>query len=314
MSTQRTSAVATRPAAGAHQRGRITLPQNFRLHEVLGFHARDPEGVAEGVFPGGLHKGLLWEGSPARLVVRFDAGTTEIELEVDAADATVDRQALAAMVERMLGLTQPVDAFEALHRNHPLLGPLLARQSGLRVPLAASPFEALAWAITGQQISLPAAVSLRRRLIRLAGAMHSSGLACYPGPAQLAALRTQDLRAAGFSRAKAEALLIVSREAVAGRLSFEPIPAAALAAPAVEALRADLLAVPGIGPWTVDYTLLRGYGWLDGSLHGDVAVRRKLQRLLGVNDPIAASAAARWLEPFSPYRALVAAHLWAMPG
>ena len=34
----------------------------------------------------------------------------------------------------------------------------------------------------------------------------------------------------------------------------------------------------GIGPWTVDYALLRGFARLDGSLHGDAAVRRQLQR------------------------------------
>ena len=78
----------------------------------------------------------------------------------------------------------------------------------------------------------------------------------------------------------------------------------------VAAASAQLLAVKGIGPWTVNYTLLRGYGWPDGSLHGDVAVRKALARLQGV-ERITEAQTRDWLAPFAPWRALVAAHLWA---
>ncbi|PTQ85566.1 hypothetical protein C8R28_101339 [Nitrosomonas ureae] len=83
------------------------------------------------------------------------------------------------------------------------------------------------------------------------------------------------------------------------------------AEPPIEHIRQQLLQIRGIGPWTVDYTLLRGYGWLDGSLHGDVAVRRGLQILLN-NESINENQTRQWLENFSPWRALVAAHLWNM--
>jgi len=81
--------------------------------------------------------------------------------------------------------------------------------------------------------------------------------------------------------------------------------------PNAELIRERLLAVRGIGPWTVDYVLLRGFGWLDGSLHGDAAVRRGLGRLLGQAAAPDEQAARSWLTPFSPWRALLAAHLWA---
>jgi DNA-3-methyladenine glycosylase II len=57
--------------------------------------------------------------------------------------------------------------------------------------------------------------------------------------------------------------------------------------------------------------LLRGFGWLDGSLHGDVAVRKALQMLLGQTEKINEKDAKIWLEEFSPFRALVGAHLWS---
>lgn len=286
----------------------IPLPAGYRQNDVLAFHGRDPQGVAERVDTHGVRKGLTWAGHPACLTVRFEPGRCEIALAVDGATDTTE-DALTGMARRMLGLTQRIEDFENAHRSHPELGPLIARQPGLRVPLAASPFEALTWAITGQQISIVAAVSLRRNLIRLGGVTHSSGIACYPGPARVARLGEAPLRQAGFSTAKAQALVALSGEVQAGRLPLDEWTTA----PPVDTIRSRLLDVRGIGPWTVDYTLLRGFGWLDGSLHGDVAVRRKLQRLLGPAQPVDAAFTQNWLAAFSPWRALVAAHLWAMP-
>ncbi|MEQ1967988.1 hypothetical protein ABLA30_13355 [Xenorhabdus nematophila] len=62
--------------------------------------------------------------------------------------------------------------------------------------------------------------------------------------------------------------------------------------------------------WTINYTLLRGFNYLDGSLHGDVAVRRNLQYLLRQEDKVSAELAEKWLVNFSPWKALVGAHLW----
>ncbi len=139
--------------------------------------------------------------------------------------------------------------------------------------LAATPFEALTWAITGQQISLSAALSLRRKLIRAAGLGHSGGLACYPDAGSIARLSEADLHQAGFSRTKAQTLIALSQGVRQNRL---PLDAWLVTLPVAE-IRERLLRLRGIGPWTVDYALLRGFGWLDGSLHGDAAVRRNLQ-------------------------------------
>lgn len=294
----------------------IALPQGFRTGDVLAFHRRDPQQLAERVDADTLHKGLAWGGQPACLTIRFAAQRAEVALAVDrgpthrawANGEADDAAALARLARRMLGLTQPVAAFERTHARHPQLGPLIARNAGLRVALAATPFEALSWAITGQQVSLGAAVSLRRRLIEAAGLRHSGGLACYPDARRLLQLGEDALRAAGLSQAKARALRALADAVEQGRL---PLDAWAEDPPADE-IRSCLLRIRGIGPWTVDYALLRGFGWVDGSLHGDAAVRRGLQALLGTEARPTEDEARRWLAPFSPWRALVAAHLWAM--
>lgn len=305
---------------------RLPLPEGFRMADVLAFHRRDPQQLAERTFESdagtGLDKGVVWKGRPARLEIRINGAELRARCVIDGVDGAnagdADAQdALAGLVRHMLGLDQPVEAFERAHAGHPQLGPLLARNAGLRVPQAATPFEALSWAIVGQQVSLGAAVALRRKLILAVGRQHSSGLMCYPDASSLLQLDAGALRAAGCSQTKAEALLTLARAEVEGELPLEDwmgrgLQGDASSALPVDEIRARLLAIRGIGPWTVNYALLRGFGWLDGSLHGDAAVRRGLQHLIGSSERIGEREAERWLAPFSPWRALVAAHLWTL--
>lgn len=287
---------------------RIDLPNGFRRGDVLAFHRRDAQRIAERVDDAMLCKGLMWNGDAACLSLRFAGDCAEASLSVDGAHGHVDDGQFESMVRRMLGLTQHVEEFEELFRDHEEVGSLVSRNAGLRVSLTPTPFEALAWAIVGQMISVSAAVSIRRRLIHAAGVRHSSGIWCFPDAETITGLGRKLLLAAGFSNTKADSLIALS-----ALVADEELPLGAwIDSPVEDEIRERLLAVRGIGPWTVNYVLLRGFGFLDGSLHGDVAVRRNLQSLLGRPDKIGENEARQWLAQFSPWRALVAAHLWAM--
>ncbi len=286
---------------------RLALPPHYRACDFFEFHERDPQGVAEQVVGQTLRKGVVWKGHPSCLTLRFNDHEILAALDIDGTGTAPDD--VIPLARRMLGLDQPVEAFEHAHATHPQIGRLIARNTGLRVPLAASPFEALTWAVTGQQISLNAAVSLRRRLILAAGVRHSSGLHCYPDAAAIAGLGPDTLRQSGFSQAKTQTLLTLSRQVLDGSL---PLPRWLENKTAEEEIRTALLEIRGIGPWTVNYALLRGFGALDGALHGDAGVRRGLQHLLGQQEKVTEKQAQAWLAPFSPWRALVAAHLWAL--
>lgn len=286
----------------------FALPTAFRPEDILAFHRRDLAEVAERVSATALHKGLRWNDAPACLSIRFESGRADAELAIDGVASADDEARLATMVRRILGLDQRVEAFEEGLFDHPEVGALIASQRGLRVPLATTPYEALSWAIIGQQISLGAAVSIRRRLILATAARHSDGLLCYPQAGEIAEFDPEALRRLGFSASKAATLLTVSRLVADHALPLD----AWLHTLPVDEIQQRLLAVRGIGPWTVSYTLLRGFGWLDGSLHGDVAVRRAMQALFGSDEKIGEERAKSWLAEFSPWRALLAAHLWRL--
>lgn len=296
------------------------------------FHGRDVQQRSEWIQPDQhrLIKALMWQRQPALLVLTWSAQQVHARLHSPAARATAAQtQALQAMLRRMLGLAYPPSALEQAHGCHAQLGALLVRQSGLHVPAAPTPFEALSWAVMGQQISVAVAVSLRRRLIDAVGQPlaastlkaqpQAAHLLAYPDAAQVLRLSVDQLRALSFSQAKAQTLLSVAQAVADGSLPLDAWAKQSAQgrwnAAAVEEATEQLLAIKGIGPWTVNYCLLRGYGWPDGSLHGDVAVRRAIGLLLQKEKPEAtrpdAMQARIWLDQFRPFRALVAAHLWA---
>lgn len=289
----------------------LLLPNGFRPQDFLTFHGRDKLLVSESVTGNTLEKAIVWKDRPALLTLVFDAGpaTSEVcyQLAVDDPRLEINPQETLKLVQHILGLTQAIAGFEQAHAAHPLLGVMIAEQAGLRVPVSASPFEALTWAVIGQQVSLSAAISMRRKFIQLADIRHTSGFYCYPSPAQVARLSVESLRGAGLSQSKANTLLKVSELVLAGEL---PLDDWLQQNTSTELITATLANIKGIGPWTVSYTLLRGYGWLDGSLHGDAAVRRVIKTLMAV-EQVSEKEAQQWLLPFSPWRALLAAHLWA---
>ncbi len=282
----------------------IILPPGYRVADVIAFHGRDAEGVAELVSPEGLRKGVLLDSVPTLLDIRFDGPHARCRIACDG-PAT---PALVALVQdallNVLGLRIDPAAFATFVHDDPMLGPVLARQPGLRIVQSATVFEALTWAIIGQQINLTFAIALRRTLIQLAGRPHSSGLWCYPEAQDVARLALEDLTSRKFSTAKAETVLRVARMAVDGSLALDRNRDAAQ-------VSEELLAIKGIGPWTVNYVLLRGYGYPDCSLEGDVAVRAALHHLTGSAQRPTLAEAQRLLARYAPHRTMAAAYLWA---
>jgi DNA-3-methyladenine glycosylase II len=282
----------------------IPLPPGYRSADVIAFHSRDAEGVAEQVEPNRIRKGVLLSGVPVVLDVAIGPGAARCVIDVDGAGSEqVLEQAREALLN-ILALRIDPEPFMQSACNDALLGPMIAREPGLRIVQSATVFEALTWAIIGQQINLSFAIALRRTFILQAGRQHASGLWCYPEAGDVARLDLEDLTSRKFSRAKAETLLRVARMVAEGELALDREDDAAHATEA-------LLAVKGIGPWTVNYTLLRGYGYPDCSLHGDVAIRAAFQRLLGEDAKPDMARTEALLARYQPHRTMAAAYLWA---
>ena len=71
-----------------------------------------------------------------------------------------------------------------------------------------------------------------------------------------------------------------------------------------------LLAVRGLGPWSVNYIMMRALGFADCAPIGDAGLRRALQRFFVVTSPITDAQMSAYMERFAPNRSLATFHLW----
>ncbi|HQT80624.1 MAG: hypothetical protein B7Z60_05325 [Ferrovum sp. 37-45-19] len=288
----------------------LPLPSGYRIADILPYHQRDEEALAEVVSGQSLRKGVVWYGSIAELMLNFQNHQVTASIQYGGHPQRDSNAAFLRCVQRMCGLTQPIHAFAQEWGSSELLEPLFTMGTDLRFALTPSVFEALSWAVVSQQISVKAAVKLRHRMIKLCDLTTPSGLYCYPDAVALSAISVADLSAIGFPKAKAETLKRLCDFAQGHSLDEldgnNPRH--------MHELSHQLLSVKGIGPWTANYGLLRGYGYLDGSLHGDIALRRALQIMWQHPDDVSDKQTEHWLAQFSPWRALVAAYLWQYTG
>lgn len=209
------------------------------------------------------------------------------------------------LVVGLLGLEQDAAAFARFAKRLGF-GRLVAGRPQLRVSQTVSVFEGLMWAIIGQQINLPFAFALRRRLFELAGRL-VGGLFAAPTPAAVAALTIDQLKAIQFSRQKAEYLTGAARRVAEGSLDLEGLRVQS-------ATRAErtLMGVRGLGPWSVNYLMMRSLGYPDCLPLGDTGVTSGLKHLFQLEERPDADATRRLMAVFSPYRSLATSHLWQL--
>ncbi|MFF2622772.1 DNA-3-methyladenine glycosylase family protein [Oerskovia jenensis] len=225
--------------------------------------------------------------------------------EIEVRGSGPDADEVCAVVARWFDADADLATVHAVLGADPVLAPLLAARPGLRVVGHPAGFEAAVTTVLGQQVSLAACRTFAGRLAaaygRDADVAGSEGLRLFPDPDTLAGARSAELQAAvGITGARTRTLLALAT-ACADGLTLGPGTAGDPAA--LADTRARLLALPGIGPWTVDYLSVKVLGDRDGFVPGDLVLRKAL-------GGIDARAAARASEAWSPVRAYALFHLW----
>jgi DNA-3-methyladenine glycosylase II len=158
---------------------------------------------------------------------------------------------------------------------------LVTKYHGYRIIGLPALYESISWAITGQQINLSFAYTLKQRFIETFGDhMMHDGIIHYlfPRPEVIAALDPDKLLALQFSKQKATYLLNIARAFVEGVLSREKIAGL----PFQEA-REELQKIKGVGNWTANYALMKTFHYPnafpleDAGLHNAIRNLHKLE-------------------------------------
>jgi len=230
------------------------------------------------------------EGSTAPVVLEARLSPDAVEVRGDAPD-----DELARLARRWFGLDDDLEDVGRALDADPVVGPLLRARPRLRILGHVDGFEAAVQTVLGQQVSLAAARVFTGRVAAAYGTPGADGLLAFPGPARLAAVDPTELQAT-VRVPHARARTVVALAAMLA--DAEPLaPGADL-----DGARRRLLAVPGIGPWTVEYLALRVLADRDALPAGDLVLRRGL----GVEAREVLGATEGW----RPWRAFGVQHVW----
>lgn len=172
-----------------------------------------------------------------------------------------------------------------------VLGPLRQERPGVRVPGSVDGFEAAIGAIIGQQISVAGARTMLGRVVQAASKqLDDSKPVTFPTADILA---ETDLSEVGLTTARIRTIEALTNAVLHEDLILD-------VGVDRDAERTQLLALPGIGPWTADVIAMRALGDTDVMLAGDLVIKRRLEAL-GVTNTT----------HLAPWRSYAACTLWA---
>src|SRR5579859_6131714 len=160
-------------------------------------------------------------------------------------------------------------------------------------------YGALLFQVTGQQLSVAATRSTLGRIQALFGGH-------LPSPAELLGADPGTLRTAGLSWRKINTLRDLAERMSDGRLNTD-----ALSSLPDDQVMAELTAIPGIGPWTVQGALIIALGREDVVLPGDLALRKAVQNVYQLGHLPAQQEVLDIAEKWRPYRSLATSYLFS---
>ncbi|MFG2142303.1 AlkA N-terminal domain-containing protein [Streptomyces sp. NPDC048650] len=207
-----------------------------------------------------------------------------------------------ARCRRLLDLDADPEAVDGLLREDPQLAPLVDKAPGRRVPRTVDADEFAVRAVLGQQVSTAAARTHAGRLVAAHGRRvddPGGGLThLFPSAAALAGLDPESL---AMPRSRRATLTGVVDALASGALHLG-------VGSDREAARAELAALPGIGPWTVEVVAMRALGDPDAFTPTDLGLRRAAA---GLGLPATPAALIRHASAWRPWRAYAVQYLWA---
>ena len=279
----------------------------YDFDSALGYLRRSPSAILEEIGVDTYRRALSLDGRDFLVTLR-DVGTIDapkMELEITGRDPSDDDvAAFEARVRRIFSLDADPEPFLQVAQGDPTLVRLVERFPGLRPVYIADPYQALLWAIIGQQINVSFARKLKTALVDLCGRSFLT-YPLLPSPPEVAALDPEMLRASQFSRQKIAYVLGVSEAIASGELDLD-----SLRAQPFEDAMAILTSYRGIGRWTAEYVLMRGLASEDSIPAGDLGLRAIIGRAYGLGRHATELEVRELAERWKPYRGWASFYWW----
>src|SRR5690606_4686176 len=220
---------------------------------------------------------VLFRIVPFRIVPIAGALRIEFPLGVPSFQ---ERDEVAAYIEDWFDLKTDLQGFYAMAETDPVLNGVVRQHYGLRVIGVPDLFEALVWAVMGQQINLTFAYTLKKRFVENFGeslVYENERYWTFPSAEKIAGLNVADLRALQLTGRKSEYILGIAQAMATGELQKQRL----LQEPDMERV---LLEIRGIGAWSANYVMMKclhsqsAFPLADVGLHNALKAQLQLDR------------------------------------
>ena len=177
------------------------------------------------------------------------------------------------------------------------LAEVISRTGIIRREVNPDVFSALVGSIVSQQISTKAAATVGQRLSILCGKIT---------PSRIFGLSVEEIKGCGMSLRKAGYIKAAAEAVVNGQLEIKKLPVL----PDSE-VTAALIRLPGVGVWTAEMLLIFSLERPDILSFGDLAIRRGLCKLHGL-DNLTRADFDFYRRLYSPYGSIASLYLWQL--
>ncbi len=199
--------------------------------------------------------------------------------------------------------------FYEMANSDPVLKSVVERYAGLRMMCIPDLFEALSWAVMGQQINLTFAYTLKKRFVETYGEsipFQNNTYWAFPACEKIAMLSVDELRELQFTTRKAEYII-----EIAAKMAKENLVKEQLIHDLSEIeIEQTLLALRGIGPWSANYVMMKCFHVVTAFPQADVGLHNALKKQMGLNRKPTSMELELLAETWSGWQAYATFYLW----
>jgi DNA-3-methyladenine glycosylase II len=227
----------------------------------------------------------------------------DIRIKGDLRNCNVD---IKQLIEKMLGTSIDLSDFYKMASEDKKLKRLVEPFKGLKPPRFPTLFESLVNGICCQQLSLTVGITYLNRLTEHFGKKDEkiSSYAAFPEPSALSKVDLPSLRTLGFSSQRAHAIIELGQSFYGSPVDFESFEGKDS-----DDILKELTNLKGVGRWTSEYVLLRGFGFLDIFPGDDIGARNSLKRIFDIEEKTDFKKILELISRWHPFEGLVYFHL-----
>ncbi|TSB47427.1 DNA-3-methyladenine glycosylase family protein [Alkalicoccobacillus porphyridii] len=283
-------------------------PPEFCFEECLVFLGRADHEVLHRTTEEAVYK--LLNLNKSNILIRVTSADKVIRIDFLHGDisSAATREEIAAFVWEWFDLDQDLAAFYYVAEQDPILQKLAHSYFGLRIICMPDLFEALVWAILGQQINLTFAYTLKKRFVEQYGESFSDSGETYwifPSAEQIASVEVAELRELQFSARKAEYITGIAEMMAEGSLTKETLQGMDQ-----HELHKELTNIRGVGAWTADYVMMKCLHIPSAFPIADVGLHQALQHQLGLEQKPSIEEIQSYAVNWEGWQAYAVFYLW----